>query len=134
MLEFADFKKGDKVAELGSGNGKIIFNIVRKHPEVAEIHGFEINPFLVLKSKAKANKLPKRLRKKVFIHWKNFWKEDLGKYDKILFFQFRTIMSRLEKKVKHDIKNKNSRIVSNWWQFPNIKHKKHKGTVYLYDI
>jgi len=139
MLKFADFKKGDKVAELGSGNGKIIFNIVKKHPEVAEIHGFEINPFLVLKSRAKAKKLPPSMRKKIFIHWKSFWKEDLGKYDKILFFQFRTIMSKLEKKINKEItktvkENKKKKIVSNWWQFPILKHKKHKGTVYLYEI
>jgi len=133
MLEFAHFKKEDKVAELGSGNGKIIFKIIKKHPQISEIHGFEINPFLVLKTKSKVKKLPKELREKIFIHWKSFWKEDLSKYDKILFFQYKTIMSRLEKKIKKEAKN-NAKIISNWWKFPNIKPKKHKGTVYLYEI
>lgn len=136
MLEFADFKPNNRVAELGAGDGKIIFNIVKNHPGVAEIHGFEINPFLVLKSKAKAKKLPPTMRKKIFIHWKSFWKEDLSKYDKILFFQYKTIMSRLEKKINKDLwgKEKEITIVSNWWKFPNLKYKKHKGTVYLYKI
>lgn len=132
MIKFASIKKEDRIAELGSGNGKIIFEIIKKYPKIKEIHGFEINPFLVLKTKIKIKKLPLPLREKIFIHWKSFWKEDLSKYNKILFFQYKTIMSRLEKKVNNEVK-KDSKIISNWWRFPNLKPKKQEGTVYLYE-
>jgi|TARA_Y100000310_G_scaffold107162_2_gene105615 protein-L-isoaspartate O-methyltransferase len=130
MVEFSKIKKTEKVADLGSGNGKIVVEFA-KLPAVKEVHGFEINPFLVWFSRRKIKKLG--LQDKAFIHLKNFWNEDLSEYGVISIFQVVFIMKKLERKLKRELK-KGSRIVSNTWKFPNLKIKKHEGKAYLYEI
>lgn len=130
MIEFSKIKKGEKVADLGSGNGKIVIEFA-KLPAVKEAHGFEVNPLLVWISRRKIKKL--NLEGKAFIHRKNFWKQDFSGYDLIIIFQIGYIMKRLGKKLKKELK-KGSRIVSNTWEFKNWKPKKHEGNVYLYEV
>ena len=83
MIKFARIRKGDKVAELGSGNGKLVIEFAKLG---AEIHGYEINPFLVLLSKWKINR--EGLKEKAFVHWKNFWSVNLGEFDVVLTLCF----------------------------------------------
>ena len=128
MIEFSEVKKGEKVADLGSGNGRIVIEFAKLG---AEVHGFEINPFLIWFSKRKIKKLG--LQDKAFIHWKNFWNQNLSKYDIIIVFQIGFIMKNLEKKLKKELK-KGSRIVSNTWKFPNWKTEKREGDAYLYKV
>ena len=49
IIKFTNPKAGDKIAELGSGDGRICITLTKKLPKNSkiEIHGFEINPFLV---------------------------------------------------------------------------------------
>ena len=130
MIEFSNVKKGEKVADLGSGDGRIVIEFA-KLKNVKEAHGFEINPFLVWISKRKIKKLG--LQNKAFIHWKNFWNYDLSDYDVICIFQIGFIMKKLEKKLRKELK-KGSRIVSNTWEFPKWKPKKQEGLAYLYEV
>jgi len=130
MMEFSKIKKGEKIADLGSGNGRIVIEFA-KLPFDLEVHGFEINPFLVWFSKRKIKKLG--LQNKAFIHFGNFWNYNLSKYDVIFIFQIGFIMNNLEKKLKKELK-KGSRIVSNIWKFPNWKIKKQEGDAYLYEV
>ena len=126
MIRLAKIKKGDKAVDLGSGDGRIVIALAKAG---AEAHGYEINPFLVLLSKYKIKRAG--LKGKAFIHWKNFWKISFRKYDVIMMFQFKTIMHRLEKKLKKELKPK-SRVVSYYWKFPNWKPKKKIENIYLY--
>src|SRR3989338_1956929 len=103
IIKFANPKSRDKIAELGSGDGMICI--------------------------ALAKKLSKN--SKIKIYWKNFFKEDLSKYNKVVMFQFNTITNRLSKKFKRELKP-SSIIVSHWWKLPNWKIKKQEGRVYLY--
>lgn len=128
MIEFSEIKKKDKVAELGSGNGRVVVEFAKLG---VEVHGFEINPFFVWFSRRKIKKL--NLEKKVFIHWKNFWKQDFSQFDLISIFQVGYIMGKLERKLKKELK-KGSRVVSNTWKFPNWKPEKQEGLAYLYKI
>lgn len=128
MLKFARVKKGEKVAELGSGDGKLVIAFAKKG---AEVHGYEINPFLVLLSKYKIRK--EGLKGKAFVHWKNFWNVELGNFDVISVFQVGYVMPRLYKKLKREAKKK-IRIVSNTWKFPNLRLLKEKGGVFYYEI
>ena len=131
IIKFANPKSGDKIAELGSGDGRICIALAKKLSKNSkiEIHGFEINPFLVWISRKKIRKLG--LQNKIKIYWKNFFKEDLSKYNKVVMFQFNTITNRLSKKFKRELKP-SSIIVSHWWKLPNWKIKKQEGRVYLY--
>ena len=131
IIKFANPKSRDKIAELGSGDGRICIALAKKLSKnlKIEIHGFEINPFLVWISRKKIRKLG--LENKIKIYWKNFFKEDLSKYNKVVMFQFNTITNRLSKKFKRELKP-SSIIVSHWWKLPNWKIKKQEGRVYLY--
>src|SRR5258708_23317878 len=48
MLKLAQVKPGQKVADLGSGNGKILIAVAKLG---AEVHGYETSPFLVCQSR-----------------------------------------------------------------------------------
>lgn len=131
IVEFSKIKKGEKIVDLGSGDGRILIEFAKRG---AEAHGFEINPFLVLYSKMKIRNLG--LKNKAFVHWKSFWKANLGEFDVVVLFQVGYIMKELKEKLKRELK-KGSRIVSNNWKFPHWKCKKIcKGdtNVYLYEV
>ena len=107
-------KKKIKIADLGSGNGKIIIAFAKLNPKI-EAHGFEINPLLTWITKIRINSLG--LKNRVFIHNKNYWKQDFSEFDIITSFQISYAMPGL---------------ISNTWKFPNWKSKKRIKDVYLY--
>ena len=127
IIELADIKKRNKLVDLGSGDGRIVIAFAKKG---LESHGYEINPFLIWLSRRKIRK--EKLQGKAFIHWKNFWNEDLGKFDIIVIFQINYVMKKLEKKLKKEAK-KNARIISHDWKFPALKIKKKISSIYLYE-
>ena len=127
IVKLAEVKKDEKVVDLGSGDGRIVIAFAKKG---IEVHGFEINPLLVLASRYKIKKLKLN---NAFIHWKNFWKEDLGKYDVIILFQYKTIMSKLKNKLEKELQ-KSARVISYHWKFKDLKIIKNKGDVYLYKL
>jgi len=136
IIKLTNPKTGDKIAELGSGDGRVCIALAKQNPKIT-IHGFEINPFLVWISKRKINQAG--LESQIKIYWKNFWKVNLEKYNKIIFFQFRSITKKLEKKFNKELK-KGTKIISHNWKLPNYKIKKQLGephltygVVYLYE-
>ncbi len=127
IIKLAEISKKDKVADLGSGDGRIVIEMAKAGAK--ESHGFEINPILVWLSRRKIKKLG--LEKKAFIHWKNFWKTSFKEYNVVVLFQFSTIMNKLKRKLKKELK-KNSKIISYYWKFPKWKPVKTKENIYLY--
>lgn len=115
-----------KIADLGSGNGKIVIEFAKFG---CEAHGFEINPLLVWISRRKIKKLG--LEKRAFIHRKNFWKQDFSKFNIITTFQINVIMPDLERKLRKELK-KGAKVISNHWKFPNWKPKKTVKDILLY--
>ena len=134
LAEINKYPKGKKikVADLGSGNGKIVIEYAKLNPKV-EAHGFEINPFLAWISRARVKNLG--LQGRVFIHRKNFFRQNFKDFDIINSFQINYVMSQMEEKLMKEMK-KGAKIISNTWQFPNWKPEKKEsyglGNVYLY--
>ncbi len=126
MIKLARVKKGDKAVDLGSGDGRIVIALARAG---AEAHGYEINPFLVLLSRWRVKRAG--VKGKAFIHWKNFWNVNFRKYNIIMLFQFRTIMTKLEKKLRKELKPK-SRVISYYWKFLKWKPIKKIENISLY--
>lgn len=126
ILVLAKPNKKQKIADLGSGNGKIVIEFAKRG---IEAHGYEINPLLVWLSRRRIKNLG--LQKKAFIHGGNFMNTNLSKFNVITSFQISYIMPGLEKKLKRELK-KGSKVISNTWKFPNWKPKKKLGHVYLY--
>ncbi len=132
IVDFTNLKNCDKIAELGSGDGRICIALAKKIPKNSkiEIHGYELNPFLVWLSKRKIKKAG--FQNQIKIYWKNFWKVDLFPYNKIVIFQFKTISKYLSKKFKRELYPK-TKIISHWWRLPKWPIKKKQGRIYLYE-
>ena len=127
MIKFADIKAGDKAADLGSGDGRLIIALAKAG---AEAHGYEISPFLV--RLAKKNIIKAELENKAFIHWKNLWNEDFSKFNIITIYGMGHMMKKLEFKLKKELKP-GSRIISNAFTFPTWQPSKKEKNVYLYE-
>ena len=126
IIELAEIKKGDKIADLGSGTGKLVVELAKTG---AEVHGYETNPFLFWLSKKRIEK--NKLQKNAFVHRENFWKADIKDFDIITIFQIRFVMKKLEDKIKKEAK-KNVKVISNTWKFSDKKPLKSKSKAYLY--
>ena len=114
-------KKKFRIADLGSGDGKVVIGFAQMAPEGSEVHGFEINPLLVWISRLRIKAMG--LDKKAFIHRKNYWKQDFSDFDIINSFQINYAMPGLERKFQKELKP-GSRVVSNTWKFPKWKPEK----------
>ncbi len=128
MIETASIKKGDKVVDLGAGNGKILIALAQKG--IAS-HGYEINPLLVLWSwfliyRAGAWGV-------AHAHFGNIFSVDIKRFDVIMIFVVPYIMPKLEKKIMSEAK-RDTRIVVETFPFPNTKLLKKTKSIYLYKI
>jgi len=127
MIALANIKPGEKAVDLGAGDGRVVVCLAKAG---LEAHGYEINPVLVLLAKINIRKAG--LRGKAFIHFKNFWQEDLSRFDVVAVFGIGHIMDKLEKKLDKELR-KGARVVSNSFSFPNWKPSKKEKGVFLYE-
>jgi cyclopropane fatty-acyl-phospholipid synthase-like methyltransferase len=128
MIEFARVRNGEKAADLGSGDGRLVIALAKMG---AEAHGYEINPLLVILSRINIRRMG--LSGKAFAHWKNFWKEDFREFDIITVYGFSYMMTKLEKKLKSELVP-GARVVSNSFHFPNWPASKEENKVFLYEV
>jgi len=128
IAEIARVSPRERSADLGSGDGRVVIALAR---EGAEAHGYEINPFLVLRARRFIRRAG--LEGRAFIHWGSFWRADLSRYDLITVFQVGFIMGRLEAKVKRELRA-GARIVSHHWRFPALAPEIARNDIYLYRI
>jgi cyclopropane fatty-acyl-phospholipid synthase-like methyltransferase len=125
MVELADIKPGEKGADLGSGDGRILIAFAKKG---VAMHGYEISDELIRESR---ENIAKENVKNAFIHTTDFWQEDLSIYDIICCYPMPTIMGRLEHKLQKELKP-GSRILLNYFPFKHWKEKKIKDNIFLY--
>ena len=126
IIAMLDLKAGDKVVDLGSGDGRLVIALAEAG---AEAHGFEHNPLLVMRSKKSIKK--RGLEGKAFIYMSNFWNTDVSSYDGIVVYGIPYIMQRLEEKLKKELKP-GARVVSYSFPFPNWEPTAKEKAVYLY--
>jgi methylase of polypeptide subunit release factors len=128
MVELSEMKSGNKVIDLGSGDGRILLAFAKKG---IEIHGYEINPLLVLWSRRVIKKAG--LEKIAFVHWESFWKTDLSFYNTIIVYGIPYIMEKLKEKIQREAKRETI-IISNVYSFPEWKPVSKNKSLYLYKI
>ncbi len=126
IVLISDVKPGEKAIDLGSGDGRLVIALAKAG---AEAHGYEVNPILVWLSKKNIKKAG--LEGKAFVHLKNFWIVDFSQFDVVMVYGISYIMKRLETKLKRELRP-GSRVVSNYFVFPNWQHSKKEDNVYLY--
>lgn len=128
IIKLANIKKGQKIVDLGSGDGRIVIAMAEKG---AKAHGYEVNPFLVYRSRKKIKQAG--LEKTAFIHWKSFWQVNFSDFDVVVTFQVGYIMKKLEKKLFSEMKP-SSLIISHYWTFPNVKPTISSGEIHVYQV
>jgi hypothetical protein len=126
MAELADITQGDIAADLGSGDGRVVIALAQRG---AEAHGYEVNPFLVARSRRKIRE--NGLQGRAYIHWGSFWRRNLSRYAVITVFQVGFVMGRLETKLQKEL-TPGSRVVSHYWRFPGLRPERVQGNVYRY--
>lgn len=125
-LELVKLKPGQKIIDLGSGDGRILIAAAARGTEA---HGFEINPFLVLKTKRKIKK--QGLQNLAFCKWRSFWSQDLSSFDVIFVYGISHIMKGLEKKAKRELKP-GAKVVSFIFSFPNWQPSTIENGIFIY--
>jgi ribosomal protein L11 methylase PrmA len=118
--------KPEKAVDLGSGDGRIVIAFAQTG---IETHGFEIDEKL---RKLSQENIKKAGLTNAFIHYKDFWQEDLSPFDIICCYPMPTVMGRLEDKLKQELRP-GSRIVLNYFPFLHWKEKQIKDNIYLYE-
>lgn len=123
MLNLAGPVEGLRVAELGSGDGRIAAAFAQAG---ATVDAYEVNPILSLWSKW-------RLRKQsnVDIYTRSFWSVNLSQYDVIVVFGMTHIMERLRMKLERELKP-GVKVISNIFEIPGWTPEKDNGGVKLY--
>ncbi len=109
MIEAAKLKKGDKVYDIGCGDGRIVHEASRQYEISAT--GFELSPLVYLLARVK-HLLWKSKAKIVF---GNFKKHNLSDADVIFCYLLPETLAKLEPKLNRELK-KGAKIVS--YAFP----------------
>ena len=128
MVELAGVRQGEKAADLGSGDGRVVIELARQG---AEAHGWEVNPLLVLLSRRRIRRAG--LAGRAFIHWGSFWRADFSGFDLVTTFQVDFVMGRMQEKLTRELAD-GARIVSHHWRFPAWPAETVRGDMYLYRV
>ncbi len=115
MIAEAGIKRGQKIYDLGSGNGKLLFLAAQKG---AQAVGFEINPILVLFSNMRAFFSP--YKKLIKTELRDFWKADITDADVVFVYLLPWRMEKLAQKLKEETRP-GTIIVSNSFIFHKWK-------------
>lgn len=126
MLDLARVKAGEKAADLGAGDGRLVIALARAG---AEAHGYEINPFLVWRARKKVRQAG--LDSVAFIHWGNLWQQNLSRFDVVLVYGLTPMMKKLERKLRYELKP-GGRVISESFPFPTWPPLKQEDHLYLY--
>lgn len=124
MIDLAEIQPGEKAADLGSGDGRILIALA-KGGAIATGYELDDKLFQLAKENIAAAAVQATLLKK------DFWFEDLSKYSIICCYPMPTIMGRLEKKLQTELKP-GSRVLLNYFPFKHWKLEKTKDNIFLY--
>jgi predicted RNA methylase len=128
MVKLAELKRGEKVIDLGAGDGKLVMALARAGGLTT---GVEIDPgrYRLARAKIRAEGLDGKAR----MCRGSFWEENLNPYDVIVLYGVGSIMERLERKIINECKD-NCRIVSNRFTFPGWHADAEDNGVYRYRL
>jgi hypothetical protein len=124
-IKLTGLKKGQTLLELGSGDGRVLLAAAKQGIYAV---GYELNPLLVLWTKA----ITWRYRKLVVVKWGNYWLAKWPETDAIYVFLLQKYMKKLDKRIVQTYPGKNIKLVSLAFTIPDKKLSKQQGGLYLY--
>lgn len=126
MLSLTGLKPGEKLYDLGSGDGRIVIAAAQAG---AHAEGWEISPYLWLYSTLMIRKLGLGGRAK--IHLGSYWEQPFRDADVITLFLFTSQMPRMQKKLLHELRP-GSRVISFAFTFPEWPQESETRGLHLY--
>jgi precorrin-6B methylase 2 len=124
MLRLADVKAGDKLVDLGSGDGRILIAAAQAG---AEAVGYEINPILVRRSR----RAIARAGVHAIVHWEDFWRINFSQFDVVIVYGIPYIMKDLQRKLERELRP-GTKIISNAFAFPGWEPMAQERKIMLY--
>lgn len=123
MLAFAHVKKGERVEDLGCGDGRLVFAAAR-HGANAVGYEFSVPTYLVAKVRSLAYK-------NADIRFANFWKQDHSQADVIFCYLLQNTMQDFKTKIWPTLKP-GCRVVSHAFSMKDVPYEKKEEGVLLY--
>ncbi len=127
MLRMARIQPGEKVADLGSGDGRLVISAAALGGRAV---GYEVNPFLTLRGRVMAWKAG--LGRRVVFHTQAFQRAPLGDYDVIFCYLLPSLMKQVEAKLERELKP-GGRVVVNAFPLPTWQPIAREEHVYVYE-
>ena len=127
LLDLADIKPGEKLLDLGSGDGRILFAAAARG---AVCIGVEINPLLCIYSRLLAKF---KGMSSVSIHRQDFWRFNLSEIDILTLYLVPIRLAELKAKVLAEMKS-GSRVISAMYLFDDWEPERRDGDVALYRV
>lgn len=126
MVELAKVEGFEKMADLGSGDGRIAIEFAKKG---VIVDGFELDEKWVKVSEK--NIRDENVTHMVSIQTKDFWDADLSTYDIVAVYPMPDVMEKLEEKLKKELK-KGAKALLNYYPLPTWQAAGAKRNIYLY--
>lgn len=124
-LDLLNLKPGQKLLELGSGDGRILREAAKRG--IYSV-GYELNPLLVAWSRC----INYKYRKFITVTWGNYWQHKLQPSDGIYVFLLEKYMSKLNKKIEQET-TQNVKLVSYAFTIKDRQPTKAKNGLFLYE-
>ena len=124
-LDLLDLKPGQKIIELGSGDGRMLNSAAKRG--IYSV-GYELNPILFVISWVATIKY----RKFITIKYGDFWRKKWPQTDGIFVFLHTRFMKKLDKKIIREYKGSKIKVVSYAFEIPGKKAVKRKDAMFLY--
>jgi hypothetical protein len=127
MIEAAAIRPGEKFADLGSGDGRIVIAAAQAG---ARAEGWEVNPYLWLLSKF--NIWRAGVGDRATVHLESYWWRKFEDADVVSLFLINPQMKNMQDKLRREMKP-GSRVVSYAFKFPDWKPSSSRDGVHLYE-
>ena len=131
FLNLANIQTGQKVYDLGCGDGKLLFAAAKYG---AKAEGFEISllPYIIAKVRQIFDKT------KITVKFRDFWLINLSDADVVFFFLIPRIYPKLKKKLQKELKL-GAKVIAYVWPFEDLEPDqvdkvKNRPAMYLYTI
>lgn len=126
MLDLIRGAPGERLVDLGSGDGRIVIAAARRGMIA---HGIELNPWLVWWSRWRARLAG--VAERATFSCGNLWRHNLSAYDVVTVYGLGPMMGRLERKLRHELPA-GARVVSHAFRFPTWQPIDVREAIYLY--